>query len=284
MMILCRAADKQNVAVKVAKQTDSHLLLCGLTEENILEYMSSYLAVPAEMVPQKLRMFVAKVTLGNPLHIRETIEQLRQNHIQIDWGANKQPRRLTCQDIEMSHVSQWQHTSMVGDTVCLLESLDPLEAAVLKMSTCFTAEFTLPDLAASLCSRWADATHFDLLRLLKAITKLVQRNIIEAVPEANVTMPTRPSPNGAEAGVFDLASPRTGERPFGHTQFFRTQHLLIRAVGSAMVLEAQKKAVKRQALIERVLHRDLPGRMEALASKQKAQHIPWYYEQAFRRM
>jgi hypothetical protein len=104
MMILCREADKQNVAVKVAKQTDSHMPLKGLTEENILEYMSSYLAVPAEMVPQKLRMFVAKVTLGNPLHIRETIEQLRQNHIQIDWGANKQPRRLKCQDIEMSHV------------------------------------------------------------------------------------------------------------------------------------------------------------------------------------
>jgi hypothetical protein len=271
------------------------------------------------MVPQKLRMFVAKVTLGNPLHIRETIEQLRQNHIQIDWGANKQPRRLTCQDIELYHVSQWQHTSMVGDTVCLLESLDPLEAAVLKMSTCFQAEFTLPDLAASLCSRWADATHFDLLRLLKAITKLVERNIIEAVDQANVAIEIRENSmaprqsvtsnsekrrNSVEMAAQMISSigksneaggrrndqggrrkgPAQEERSFGHTQYFRMQNLLIRAVGSAMVLEAQKKAVKRQALIERVLHRDLPGRMKVLAIKQKAQHIPWYYEQAFRRM
>merc|ERR1712113_1251832 len=134
-------------------------------------------------VPQALRQFVAKVTLGNPLYIRETIDQLLENNLQVNLGANKQPRSLECKDIDKINIAAWQHTAMVGGTVCLLESLDPLEAAVLKMSTCFIGTFTLPDLAASTCSRWADATHFDFLRLFKAIRKLVESNIIEAIDE-----------------------------------------------------------------------------------------------------
>ncbi|OLP71025.1 hypothetical protein AK812_SmicGene48426, partial [Symbiodinium microadriaticum] len=42
----------------------------------------------------------------------------------------------------------WNHTAMVGGTVCNIESLDPIEMAALKMSTCFEGPFTLPDLAA----------------------------------------------------------------------------------------------------------------------------------------
>ena len=38
------------------------------------------------------------------------------------------------------------------------------QMAALKMSTCFEGSFTLPDLAASSCSQWGGATHFDLPR------------------------------------------------------------------------------------------------------------------------
>merc|ERR1711972_183371 len=216
-MILCRDADESNPAVMAAQESGCFLHLSGLTEENILEYMSNYLNVQEQMVPQALRQFVAKVTLGNPLYIRETIDQLQENHIQVNLGANKQPRSLECEDIDKINIAAWQHTAMVGGTVCLLESLDPLEAAVLKMSTCFIGTFTLPDLAASICSRWADATHFDFLRLFKAIRKLVESNIIEAVNDDE---------QGGEGDKTDME--------MGKTQYFQTQNMLIRAVGGAM--------------------------------------------------
>merc|ERR1719436_2296542 len=54
---------------------------------------------------------------------------------------------------------------------------------VLKMSTVLTGPFTLPDLASSSCSRWAGATHFDYLRLFRAIQDLVRRGIIEVAEE-----------------------------------------------------------------------------------------------------
>ena len=85
---------------------------------------------------------------------------------------------------------------------------------------------------------------------------------------------------------------------------FEMKNLLIRKVGGSMLLEAQKKKVKRQAflgrdlltvrellqrwrdvrvdvnfkmlrLIERALNRDLPARMEDLEKKLKEPHIPW---------
>lgn len=68
------------------------------------------------------------------------------------------------------------------------------------------------------------------------------------------------------------------------TQSFQMQSALIRTVGAAMVLEAQKKSVKRNALIDRVLKNDLPARMAAMLAKKNVQHIPWYYERALRRM
>jgi len=265
MILLCCNADKTNPVVQLAEEKNTFLHLSGLTEENILMYMGNYLSVPTEMVPPALRQFVAKVTLGNPLYIRETIDQLQENNIQVNFGANKQPKGMECKDIDKVNLAAWSSTAMVGGTVCLLESLDPLEAAVLKMSTCFQGTFTLPDLAASTCSRWADATHFDFLRLLKAIRKLIQEGIIEVIDSKENHQ--REKRNG-----------------FFEGQKFQTKNLLIRAVGGAMVLEAQKKSVKRQALIDRALSKELPGRMEVLASKRNQQHIPWYYEQAFRRM
>lgn len=62
-------------------------------------------------------------------------------------------KNVECKDIDKVNVSMWGHTAMIGNTVCALEALDPLEAAVLKMSTCFMGPFTLGDLAASTASR-----------------------------------------------------------------------------------------------------------------------------------
>lgn len=286
MMIICKESEDSHPAIKLAHESGSFVHLKGLTEENILEYMGNYLDVPEQMVPQPLRQFVGKVTLGNPRHIRETIEQLLENNLQVHIGANSLPKHIECKDLEKINISSWQHTAMVGGTVCLLESLDPLEAAVLKMSTCFEGTFTLPDLAASTCSRWADSTHFDYLRIFRALGTLVKSGVIEQVSDEEIGgggqegIPPNPTSSESLGGRMQTLTVVA----VGKKQSFQTRNLLIRAVGGSMVLEAQKKSVKRQALIDRALWRELPARMEDLARKRNAQHIPWYYEQAFRRM
>merc|ERR1719221_73478 len=210
------------------------------------------------MVPTPLQHFIAKISLGNPLYIRETIDQLLlHGHIKLQCNDAGEPQSLQYhQDLESINIATWSQTAMVGETICLLESLDPLQAAVLKMSTVFTGAFTLPDLASSSCSRWAGATHFDYLRLYKAIQDLVKRQIIE-IARSN-------------RSATDVTSPKL--------QIFEVKNVLIRKVGGHMLLEAQKKVVKRQALIDRALSRDLPKRMEEVYTKRLEPHIPWYYE------
>jgi len=260
MIVVSRDADRTNPVVQMAEQSSTLLNMAGLSNDGMLEYMTNILRVKEEMVPHSLRTFVGKVCLGNPMYISETIQELIEHqNVAVNYGANGQAKGLEVKDLDLVELYTWGHTRMVGGTVCLLESLDPLESAVLKMSTCFLGPFTLPDLAASTCSKWAGATYFDFLRILKALRKLVQQQIVEEVP--------------AEDGD-----------PQSQCGRFQCVNLLIRSVGSSMVLECQKKSVKRQALIERTLARELPARMEVVAAKKAVQHIPWYYEQAFKRM
>lgn len=270
MVILCADSREMSDKVKNAIRPNHRLILQELSPENILQYMANYLNVQETMIPQPLREFVTNVSQGNPEYIRETLENLLEKHIQINWGANKQPRALELKDFQPYtniDIASWQHTKMVGSTVCMLESLDPLEAAVLKMSTCFAGEngFTLPDLAANTCPKWSGTTQFDNLRLYKAIERLKQKYILDSVTVEE-----------GEAG--DVMS--------HHMQAaaFKMNKLLIRAVGSSMILENQRKAVKRQALMNRAIAKNLPGRMREINSRRGAGHIPWYYEQAFRRM
>jgi len=271
-LILCREADRTNIAVKQAIETNSLLNLKGLTEENILEYMSNYLGIAEAAVPVELRQFISEVTLGNPLYIRETLDQLMEDqHLRVNQKQGA-PVSLKQGALDRIEITAWNHTQMVGGTVCLLESLDPIEAAALKMSTCFEGPFTLPDLAASSCSQWGGATHFDLLRLYRATQKLIKMSIIDMVDP-----PTANTPRSSGENPLP-------ERPYGTTQYFQMHNVLVRTVGAAMVLEAQKKSVKRNALIDRVLKQDLPDRMTKLAAKKSLQHIPWYYERALRRM
>ena len=44
-----------------------------------MEYMANYLGIPEDAVPPPLRRFVSQVTMGNPLYIRETLDQLLQD-------------------------------------------------------------------------------------------------------------------------------------------------------------------------------------------------------------
>lgn len=258
MLVLCKNTIRSHPAVREAIKKGWFVKTSGLSDDNSIEYMAKYLNVPKQMLPQPLRQFIVKITLGNPLYIRETIDQLiHHTHIKLQLNANGQPESLHYhQDLEGINIASWAQTAMVGETVCLLESLDPLEAAVVKMGTVFSGPFTLPDLASSSCSRWAGATHFDYLRLFRAIQNLVKREIIE----------------------FEDKSARTGGQADWDNTFYVMRNVLIRKVGASMVLEAQKKAVKRQALIDRVLSRDLPARMEEVWSKRREPHIPWYYE------
>jgi len=230
-----------------------------LSEDGILEYMGKHLELAQSKVPESLHKFVAKITRGNALFIRETIDQLlNYGHISIVMDGTI-PESMKCTtDFESINIADWANTSMVGGTICLLESLDPLQAAVVKMATVFRGVFTVADLAASSCSRWAGATYFDAVRVFYSLFQLVSRGIIDRADE-----------DGDKAFLGNAE---------GVVECFRLNNVLIRKVGNSMVLEAQKKAVKRQALMDRVLAKELPSKMIEVRRKKAIQHIPWYYQ------
>ncbi|CAE8606274.1 unnamed protein product [Polarella glacialis] len=270
MWILCRNFDKTNVAVKAATARGNLFELSGLSQETCTEYMAMHLNVPLNIFPLKLVSFVAKLSLGNPMYLRETFHNLiREGHVTIELDADTKEacKVVCCEDLEGINIVGWAHTAMVGETVCLLESLDPLESATLKMTTVFSKSFTLPDLAASICSRWAGSTRFDTLRLFRAVQNLTLRGII--IPQAQPRKHLDVQPDSKDTKVTDSTR---------ELQRYEMNNVLIRKVGGAMLLEAQKKVVKRQALIDRALARDLPARMEEVQLKKLEPHIPWYYE------
>lgn len=251
LMILAKEVPPNHPTIVEAMDRGWYIKTSGLSEEISTEYIARYLNIPRQLLPLSLQQFIYKITLGNALYIRETIDQLIKNaHIKVLPDSLGQPLNVEYhQDLEEVNIAAWSQTAMVGETICLLESLDPLEAAVVKMSTVFTGQFTLPDLASIACSRWAGATYFDQLRLYRAMQHLVDRKIIEVQYD-----------DDSCASAYTL------------------RNVLIRKVGGLMLLEAQKKAMKRQALIDRVLARDLPERMEKVMAKRNEPHIPWYYE------
>jgi len=253
LTVLSKEVDRTSPIVQSAMEKNSLVELSSLNDSTSHDYIAIYLGTALGVVPKPLRDFIVQVSLGNPLYMRETIDQLIQGqHLTVKKDAQSEPERVEYEeDLEGINIAAWSHTAMVGETICLLESLDPLEAAVLKMSTVFAGAFSLPDLGSSSCSAWAGATHFDYLRLFRAIQDLVRRGIVET----------------AESTTHE-----------GQTQNFEMKNVLIRKVGGSMVLEAQKKVVKRQALIDRALSSYLPGKMEELAAKRNEPHIPWYYE------
>merc|ERR1712226_350545 len=149
---------------------------------------------------------------------------------------------------------------MIGGVLAILESLDPLPASIVKMATVFAGTFTISDLLASACSRWSGAARFEALRLFFALNQLVQTGIV------NLDVEDEDLLTEDEAYTAKLLGP------------FKLSNVLVRKVAGSMVLEAQKKSVKRQALMDRCLAKDLPERMEAVRRKKLIPHIPWYYQ------
>mmetsp|Transcript_22095 Transcript_22095/g.50520 ORF Transcript_22095/g.50520 Transcript_22095/m.50520 type:complete len:1076 (-) Transcript_22095:84-3311(-) len=298
-LILCTKADRTKSAVKHAVDHGSLVGLKPLAKDDpsILEYMCNHLNVTTNMVPASLKNFVAQVTDGNPLFIRETLDQLlEEQHLNVMFKVSDVPKSLECGDPNRVNIAAWNHTTMIANTMCLIESLEPMEAAALKMSTCFEKEpFTLTDLAASNCSEWGGATRFDLLRLYQAVRKLVEcsdKILVEVDPDSGGNRQSRVSTASAaeqqrERSEDDLASSEDyleDVNKYGKKTRYEMPSVLMRRVGAAMVLEGQRKSVKRNALINRVVQAKLPERLDKLAAEQGKQHIPWYYEEAMRRM
>lgn len=244
--------------------SQNYIRMSPLKDEFILEYICKYLLLAQNKVPEPLHRFVAKITQGNALFIRETIDQLlNYGHISIVKDAKGTPEQMKyTKDLEAINIADWASTAMVGGTICLLESLEPLQAAVVKMATVFRGVFTVADLAASSCSRWAGAAYFDAFRVFYSLHQLIQRGIIDRADDDT----------DVDKGFLGI------EGQNGLIECFRLNNVLIRKVGNSMVLEAQKKAVKRQALMERVLAKELPARMTEVKRKKAIQHIPWYYQ------
>lgn len=240
---------------------DAFIRIAPLTDNNILEYVSRCLGLPVDKVPSVMHRYVAKITQGNALFISETIEQLQlHGHIEVVRAANGTAEQVRySQDLELINVANWTATAMVGGTMCMLESLEPLQTVVVKMATVFHGVFTIADLGASSCSRWAGATFFDAFRLFYAVAVLVRMGILERV-------------------TAEDSKKLSGFPPDPSTECYRLNNMLIRKVGDMLVLEAQRKTVKRQALVDRVLQRDMPEKMDELRRKKAIPHVPWYYQ------
>jgi len=264
MLILVGEADIRTPTVVRAREQRKLLTLAELPEDTSLEYMARILGIPRSMLPTPVSDFIAMVSQGNPLYMRETMSKLLMlHHIIVHRDVDGRPDRVEYMaDLDKVEIAKWRSTAMVGQLECLLESLDPLEAAVLKMSTAFKGIFTLSDLAASSCSQWAGSTHFDSLRLLRAIQHLVKGGLLEVERESF-------------SYDYEDSSDCT---PTRELQAYKLTNVLIRKVGGSMLLEAQRRVVKRQALIDRVLSNDLPQRLEEHARRNQSGHIPWYYE------
>ncbi|CAK0848902.1 unnamed protein product [Prorocentrum cordatum] len=281
MLLLVKDVVAESPAVQDAYL---NLALVGLDEESLAQYVSIYLGVPLEAVDPELQKLVSRVTQGNPLHIREMISELQRTHLTFTEGPNKQTVRVECIDPDKIDISSWQHTAMVSGTVCQLEGLDPREAAVVKMGVCFKGTFTLTDLAARMCSRYAGSTRLDQLLLYSKMRELEKRKFIERVTETRPTWVSRHSSQlDASKRMSQLSGPSFAAAR-RTAPCFRMTSKLISSVGGSMVLEAQKKAVKRQALIERVLQERQGSLICDAGAHRTGAHIPWYYEQAFLRM
>lgn len=285
LLVLSKGADEtRHDVVEDSLGRGWFVKLTGLAEESCVEYTARYLKVPTDLLPTPLSKYVVKVSLGNPSNVRELIDQLiRHRLLRVEMGPNGPIAVHHHPDLEAINISAWAQTAMVGETVCRLESLDPLEAAVLKMSTVFKGPFALADLAAaSTPSQWDGASGFDYLRLFQAIQSLMKYEILGALPvKADADPLSAPEARAhPEAGTHDETCESDTVSFRSRAQTFELRNFLVRKVGGSMVLQAQKQVVKRQALMARRLERDLPPRMEELRKKRAEPHIPWFYENA----
>ena len=244
-----------------------------LTRNVIEEYVGKVLRIAAEdanLIPPELVDFIQELTQGNPLYVIETLDQLvSREFVTRSFTGHITINADLMQDV---NVSDWSHTAMVGRVICQLEALAPQEAAIVKMASVFDGPFSVLDVAASLKSPYLNAQRFDNYRMYRTCAKLVRMGILSEIQEMC-----------ADGGVAvnDMSRfPKETEPKFiacmKAIPMFTLENLLIRKVARGMLLHQQALKVKRQALMHRVIYKDVPERVKEHRKRLETIHVPYH--------
>jgi len=241
-------------------------------------------------VPDSLTEFIYQVSKGRIRYIIETLDQLiHDKHIEITQGKCI----LNTEDMDTIKIADWTHTAMVGGAICLIESFDPQESTVAKMATVFQNSFSIQDLSASMTSVWNGGVCLDFLRLMNAADKLTKKEVLsystdkvltpEEIRKGKRTFvnPTqkKDSAIGSQALVREDDGESSDEGDFNKDiPKFYLHDVLMRKVAGTMLLEQQKLAVKRAALMQRAVSRKLPSRMRKKQQRDAKLHVPYSFE------
>ena len=284
VVLLCRRTeDAQGITPPDARAIE----LQPLCRNTIEEYVTKILKLDVEganNVPHELIDFVDDLTKGNPLYIMETLEQLIQRKF-ITRSVHGYVT-VNCDLHKDVSVSEWSHTAMVGRVICQLEALAPQEAAIVKMATVFSGPFSVLDVAASLKSPYTNARRFDNYRMYRTCARLARLGIISEIPHLPQAVGNT---LGGEMGgresdaipINDMSRfPKETDGAFiegmSKIPMFILDNFLIRKVAGGMILQQQALKVKRQAMMFRVINKDVPFRMESQRKRVAGLHMPYY--------
>jgi hypothetical protein len=232
------------------------IVTCKTLNQNATrEYMSKRLQTQTELQPD-LPQYVHNVSLGTPKYILECLQEFIANNYISLTGADRKVQLQT--NLDTIAIADWTHTSMVGDVLCQIEALDPQEQSIIKMATVFQGSFSVADLAASSKSPWAGAFYLDNLRLYKACNVLTEQNLLREEKGSVID---------SKVGSFQAHE---------DTPMFILDNVLVRRVAGTMLLEQQKMAVKRAALMQRMLQKELPARLQEKHRRDKELHVPYW--------
>ena len=275
VILLCRRVEDAQEIVP----TDAHLVdLQPLSRNCVEEYVSRILKLDAEganNIPNELIEFIEDLTQGNPLYIMETLEQLTlrkfitrslQGYVTVNVDLQT----------EVS-VSEWSHTAMVGRVICQLESLAPQEAAIVKIASVLQGPFSVLDVAASLKSPYTSARRFDNYRMYRTCSKLAGLGILSAVP--HLKQATEEGSSDMPINDMSLFAKETDEsflQCMNKIPMFILDKYLIRKVAGGMILQQQALKVKRQAMMFRVIHKEVPLRLETHRKRLARLHMPYF--------
>ena len=275
VVLLCRRVEDAEGMLP----TEAHSIdLQPLTRNCIEEYVSKILRLEVEganSIPHELIDFVEDLTQGNPLYIMETLEQLMIRKFITRSVQGYVSVNATDLQGEVS-VADWSHTSMVGRVICQLEALPPQEAAIVKMGTVFQGPFSVLDVAASLKSPYTNARRFDNYRMYRTCARLVKLGIIAEIPHLR-----QAESESNEVPVNDMSRfPKDTDEGFincmNKIPMFILDNFLIRKVAGGMILQQQALKVKRQAMMYRVVFKDVPQRLENHRKRVASLHMPYY--------
>jgi class 3 adenylate cyclase len=256
VIVLCRSGEK-DIFLPHAKRVD----LEPLNRSSLEEYMGKILRLDSEL-PSELVDFVEELTQGNPLYVLETLEQLVSRKY-ISRSVHGFVSVNVSDLRSLVNVSEWNHTAMVGRVICQLEALPPQEAAIVKMASIFQAPFTVLDLAASLKSPYLNAQRFDNYRMYRTCARLVKMGILSEIPEHDMSRFPKETDEKFLESVHNIP-------------MFFLENLLIRKVAFGMVLHQQALKIKRQALMHRVIYRDVPERIKQQRERVENLYTPYY--------